>query len=144
MKSVLAAAGRTFLKAFGASLVILAPGVLAAPDLNQAYALGVAALFASVAAGVRAIQVFVPQLSVVGLLPANLVVLGAWVDAFIRGFLGAFLVSVVGVLNAPDLATGKALVVAALVGALTAAFRALEGLLTEGEAPNRNAGLAER
>ncbi len=141
MKALLAAAGRTFLKAFGASVVVLAPGVLSAPDLNQAYALGVAALFASVAAGVRAIQVFVPKLSFVGLLPDSMKVVAAWVDAFVRGFLGAFLVSVVGVLNAPDLATGRALLTAALVGALVAAFRALEGLLTQGESPSPNTGL---
>lgn len=141
MKALLAAAGRTFLKAFGASVVVLAPGVLSAPDLNQAYALGVAALFASVAAGVRAIQVFVPQLSFVGLLPDSAKVVAAWVDAFVRGFLGAFLVSVIGVLNAPDLSTAKALGTAALVGALVAAFRALEGLLTKGESPSPDTGL---
>lgn len=137
MKALLAAAGREFLKAFGASLVVLMPGVLSAPDLNQAYALGVAALFASVAAGVRAVQVFVPQLSFAGLLPQPV---AAWVDAFVRGFLGAFLVSVVGVLNAPDLNTARALVVAALVGAGVAAFRALEGLLTSGETPRPQSG----
>jgi hypothetical protein len=63
MKTLLAAAGREFLRAFGASLVVLIPGVLSAPDLNQSYALGVAALFASLAAAVKAVQVFVPQLS---------------------------------------------------------------------------------
>ena len=141
MKALLAAAGRTFLKAFGASVIILAPGVLSAPDLNQAYGLGVAALFASVAAGIRAIQVFVPQLSFVGLLPDRYKVVAAWVDAFVRGFLGAFLVSILGVLNAPDLATGRALLTAALVGALVAAFRALEGLLTKTEQPAPNTGL---
>ncbi len=141
MKALLAAAGRTFLKAFGASVIVLAPGVLSAPDLNNAYGLGVAALFASVAAGVRAIQVFVPQLSFVGLLPDSAKVAAAWIDAFVRGFLGAFLVSIVGVLNAPDLATGRALLTAAFVGALVAAFRALEGLLTQGEEPSPQTGL---
>lgn len=132
MKELLRQVGREFLKAFGASVVVLAPGVLAAPDLNQAYALGVAALFASVAAAVKAVQVFVPQLSFAEFLPQPV---AAWADAFARGFLGAFLVSVVGVLNAPDYATGKAALVAAVVAAAAAGFRALEGLLTKEEQP---------
>lgn len=139
MKSLLAQVGREFLKAFGASVVILAPGVLAAPDLHQSYMLGVAALFASVAAGVKAIQVFVPQLSFSAFLPQPA---AAWVDAFVRGGLGAFLVSILGVLNAPDLATGRSLLVAALVGALVAGARALEGLLTQGEQPAPNTGVS--
>ena len=138
MKKLLALAGREFLKAFGASLVVLAPGVLAAPNLDAAFGLGVAALFASVAAGIRAVQVFVPQLSFAGLLPQPV---AAWVDAFVRGGLGAFLISVIGVLNAPDLATGRSLLVAALVGALTAGFRALEGLLTPSESPAPGSGI---
>lgn len=137
MKNLLALAGREFLKAFGASVVVLAPGVLSAPNLDQAYALGVAAMFASVAAGVRSIQVFVPQLSFSTLLPQPW---AAWVDAFVRGGLGAFLVLFVDVLNAPDLTTGRSLLVAALVGAGTAGFRALEGLLTSGESPKPASG----
>lgn len=137
MKSLLSQVGREFLKAFAASAVVLLPGVLSAPDLNQSYALGVAALFASAAAGVKAVQVFVPQLSFASLLRQPL---AAWVDAFARGALGAFLVSAIGVLNAPDLATMKSLSVAATVGALVAGARALEGLFTAGESPAPNRG----
>lgn len=132
MKALLAQAGREFLKAFGASVVVLAPGVLSAPNLNEAMALGVAALFASVAAGVKVVQVLVPQLSFAEFLPQPV---AAWSDAFARGFLGAFLVSVVGVLSAPDYATGKSLALAAVVGAAVSGFRALEGLLTKEENP---------
>jgi hypothetical protein len=138
MKALLAQAGREFLKAFGAALVILIPGVLAAPDLNQAYALGVAALFAALAAGFKAVQVFVPQLSFAAFVQQPI---AAWLDAFTRAALATFLVSVIGILNAPDLATLKAAVVAALVGAVAAGFRALEGFGTKGEEPAPNVGL---
>jgi hypothetical protein len=141
MVNLLAQAGREFLKAFGASLVILMPGVLAATNLDQAYALGVAALFASLAAGLKAVQVFVPQISFKELFPDNLVVVAAWVDAFARAFLGAFVVSVLGFLNAPDFSVAKSAAVAAVVGAAAAGFRALEGLLTNGEQPAPGTGL---
>lgn len=141
MKKLLQEAGREFLKAFGASLVILLPGVLAATNLDQAYALGVSALIASVAAGVKAVQVFVPSLTFVSLFPASLVVVAAWVDAFVRAFVGTFLVTVLSFLNAPDYSAWKAVLVGAVVGAAAAGFRALEGLLTKGEFPARSEGL---
>ncbi len=106
---------------------------MAAPNLNEAYALGVAALFASLAAGVKVLQEFVPQLRFGSYIAQPY---GAWLDAFVQAGLGAFLVSFVGVLNAPDLATAKALVTGAVVGALMAGFRAVQGLVTPGEFPN--------
>ena len=132
-KELLSSAGRAFIGAFVASGVALSTGILAAPNLNQAYALGVAALFASVAAGVKVLQEFVPQLRFGSYIPQPY---GAYLDAFLQAGLGALLVSLVGVLNAPDLATAKSLFTAAIVGALMAAFRALQGLLTPGETPN--------
>lgn len=141
MKKLLQEAGREFLKAFGASLVILMPGVLAATNLDQAYALGVSALVASVAAGVKAVQVFVPSLTFVSLFPDNLVVVAAWVDAFVRAFVGTFLVTFLSFLNSPDYSAWKAVLVGALVGAAAAGFRALEGLLTKGEFPAPDAGV---
>lgn len=139
MKNVLAQAGREFLRAFGAALIILAPGVLAAPNLDQMFLLGVAALASAVAAGLKAVQAFVPQLSFAGLVRQPI---AAWLDAFVRAALGAFLVFVVGMLSAPELVWDKAAVVAALVGALSAGFRALEGLLTKGEDPAPQSGLS--
>lgn len=139
MKNVLAQAGREFLRALGASLIILAPGVLAAPNLNEMYLLGVAALAASVASGLKAIQAFVPALSFSGLVQQPI---AAWLDAFTRAFLAALLVFAIGVLSAPELAVSKAAVVAALVAALSAGLRALEGLLTNGEAPRPERGLS--
>ena len=67
MKELLATAGREFLRAFGASLLILAPGVLAAPNYDQMFLLGVGALAASIAAGLKAVQELVPLLSFAGL-----------------------------------------------------------------------------
>lgn len=132
-KELLSAAGRAFIAAFAVSVVTLSTGILAAPNLNEAYALGVAALFASVAAGVKVLQEFVPQLRFGSYIQQPF---GAYLDAFVQAGLGAFLVSLVGVLNAPDLATAKSLIVAAVVGALMAGFRALQGLVTPGELPN--------
>lgn len=141
MTSLLSEAGRSFLRAFAASLIILLPGVLAAPNFNGAVALGLSALIASLAAGLKVIQAFIPKLTFASLLPAAYVWLGAWIDAFVRAFLGAFIVSILGILAMPDLSGWKSLVVGALVGALAAGFRALQGLLTPGEYPSKAAGL---
>lgn len=138
MKNVLAQAGREFLRAFGAALVILAPGVLAAPNLDQMFLLGVGALAAAVAAGLKAIQAFVPQLSFGEFVSQPL---AAWLDAFVRAFLAALLVFLVGLLSAPELHFEKAAITAALVAALSAGFRAMEGLLTQGEDPAPQTGL---
>lgn len=139
MKNVLAQAGREFLRAFGAALVILAPGVLAAPNLDQMFLLGVGALAAAIAAGLKAIQAFVPQLSFAEFISQPL---AAWLDAFVRAFVAALLVFVIGMLSAPELAFEKAAIVAALVAALSAGFRALEGLLTQGEQPAPGTGVS--
>ena len=130
-KTLVSNAGRSFLRAFGGSLLALSTGVLSAPNLDQVYTLATAALIASVVAGIGALQSFVPQLTTGK-------IFGQWgliVDSAIRAFLGAFLVTVIGVLNAPDLSTAKALGTAGVVAALTAALRAVQGLLTKGEVP---------
>ena len=138
MKNVLAQAGREFLRAFGAALIILAPGVLAAPNLDQMFLLGVGALAAALAAGLKAVQAFVPMLSFAEFVSQPL---AAWLDAFVRAFLAALLVFLVGLLSAPELHFEKAAIVAALVAAVSAGFRALEGLLTKGEDPAPDTGL---
>jgi hypothetical protein len=138
MKQLLANAGREFLRAFGASLIVVLPGVLAAPNLDASFGLGVAALFASLAAVFKAIQEFVPGLSFAGLVRQPI---AAWLDAFSRAALGALIVSVIGILNAPDLSTSRAAITAAVIGALSAGLRALEGLGTVGESPAPDTGL---
>jgi hypothetical protein len=138
MKALLEQAGREFLKAFGVSVVVLAPGVLQAPNLDQSFLLGVAALFASFSAGLKVLQGFVPRLSVSEFVKQPY---AAWSDAFLRGGLAALFVSLVGILDSPDLSNWKAAATAALVGAVAAGFRALEGALTKGETPFVDAGL---
>jgi hypothetical protein len=132
-KELLSSAGRAFIGAFAVSVVTLSTGILAAPNLNEAYALGVAALFASLAAGIKVLQEFVPALRFGSYIAQPF---GAYLDAFLQAALGTFLVLAVGVLSAPDLATAKSLATAAVVGALMAGFRALQGLFTPGESPN--------
>jgi len=136
MRGVLSAAGRSFLRAFVASVLVFAPGILAAPNLNEAYALGVAALVASFSAGLKALQVFVPALTI----PA-----GAYtelVNSFVRAALAAFFTSLVGVLDAPNLDFGKAVVVGLVTGALTAGIRAIQGVFTPGDEPAGDRGFS--
>jgi hypothetical protein len=92
--------------------------------------LAVAALIASVAAGLKALQVFVPQLSFQSFVPGFA---GTLLDSAARAFLGAFLILAPGVLGAPNLDQGKALLTAALVAGVTAAVRALQAFFTTGE-----------
>jgi len=135
VRGLLSAAGRAFLRAFVGSLLILLPGVLSAPNLDESFGLGVAALIASISAGVAAVQVFVPQLTVPGRY-------GSIIADALRAFLATFLPLVTGVLSAPDLNTARAAGVAALVAAVTAAIRALQGYFTPGEHPNPQTGFA--
>lgn len=141
MLHLLSEAGRSFLRAFGGSLIILIPGLLAAPDLNGAVALGIAALIASVAAGIKAVQVFIPQLTFAKLFPAKYVTYALWTDSFVRAFLAALTVSLTGWLAMPALAFDKSVIVGILVGAVTAGLRAVQSLFTPGEAPNPQSGL---
>lgn len=138
MRNLLEKAGLSFLRAFGASVIVLAVGVSAAPNLNEAYALGVAALIASFAAGLKAVQVLVPSLTFAEFIPQPY---AAWVDSFARAFVGALLVGGLGVLNAPDFETAKALAVAAIVGAVTAGLRAIQGFVSREEAPLQGKGV---
>lgn len=141
MLHLLSEAGRAFLKAFGASVIILFPGVLAAPNLTGAYALGVAALIASLVAGLGAIQVFVPQLSFKSLFPVQYAFVALWVDTFARAFIGTLVVLVIQFLNTPDLSFGRAAITGIIVGALSAGLHALQGLLTPGDQPAPQRGL---
>lgn len=49
--------------------------------------------------------------------------------SFVRAFVGAFVVLVPGILSAPDFNTAKAAAIAAVVGAFTAAVRALQAAI---------------
>lgn len=139
MKTVLHQAGAAFLRAFGAALIVTLPGVLSSPNFDGTIALGISALVGALAAGLKAIQVFIPALSFATLIQQPY---AAWLDSFTRAFLAAFLTAVLGWLAMPDLSTWHSVVVGALTGALAAGFRALQGLLTPGEDPAPNSGVA--
>lgn len=140
MLSLLSAAARAFLRAFFAALLIFAVGLMAAPNLDRIYLLGVSALLGAAAAGFRAVQAYVPKLSLVAYLGHPY---GDWGDSFVQAFVASLLVTLIGILGAPDLNTARALAVAGIIGALNAGVRALQGVLTVGESPGPAVGIAE-
>jgi hypothetical protein len=128
MTGVLSAAGRAFLRAFVGSMLVLLPGVLAAPNLNEFRGAGIAALIASLTAAFKVLEVFVPQLSVPGKY-------GPILTSGLQAGVSAFIVFFPGVYSAPDLNGLKAALTALLVGVATAIARALQGGFTQGEFP---------
>lgn len=138
MQKLLYAAGTAFLRAFAVTFLFAATGLLAAPNQSALIALSWAALVASLVAGLRALQVFVPGLSTKALFGT---VIGAYADSFLRAFLASFLTLLTGWLAAPDWSTWKSAVLAVLVGAVTAGVRALQGLITPGETPAPASGI---
>ncbi len=56
------------------------------------------------------------------------------VYSFARAFLATFIVTVPGILASPNLDVGRAAVTAAIIGALTAAFRAIQFFFTDEKA----------
>lgn len=141
MLLLLSEMGRAFLRAFGGSLIILLPGVLTAPSLNGAVALGIAALVASLAAGLKAIQVFIPQLSFTSLLPASVRAYGWVLDDFARAFFASFVIAITGWLAMPDFSWSNSIFIGLLVAAVTAGIRAIQGGLTPGDVPAPQSGL---
>lgn len=144
MTNLVHEAGASFLRAFIGALIVLIPGILAAPNVTEATAMAWAASAASIIAGLKALQVFVPSFSI-GYLLTKLV--GAWnaawepiEDSFVRAFVGSFLTLIVGAFAAPDFGTGKSLAIAALIGAVTAGIRAIQGALTPAERPAPQGG----
>lgn len=135
MLHLLSEAGRSFLRAFAASLVVLVPGILSAPNFTIATGLGIAAFVASLAAGLKAVQVFVPQLSFKSVLTGKYAAYYVYLDSFVRAFVAAFITAVLGLLTMPDLNLSRSLVVGVLVAAFAAGFRAVQGFLTPGDVP---------
>ena len=138
MRELLSAAGRGFLRAFVAGLLVYGPGISQAPSLHAAYLLGVAALIAAFAAGLRAIQAYVPQVAAATHLGKPY---GDWVDSFAQGFIASLIVTLPGITDAPDFSTGRALLVGAILGAVNAGIRAVQGTLTTGEHPSPGTGV---
>jgi hypothetical protein len=135
---LLYAALTAFGRAFGITFLMAATGIAAAPNVEAAQALSIAALIAAIVAGLRAIQVFIPQLSFASFVPQPF---AAWVDSFVRAFLAALAVAVTGLLAMPELPTDRSVWYAAITGALVAALRALQGLATPGESPAVDSGV---
>lgn len=137
MVALLFAAGTAFLRAFGVTFLLAVTGILAAPNVDAAVALSIAALIASIAAGLRAIQVFIPQLSFAEFVRQPI---AAYLDSFTRAFLAALVTALSGWLAMPNLPTDRSFWYALITGALAAGVRALQGLLTPGEEPAPDVG----
>jgi hypothetical protein len=137
LKEVLAAAGRRFLQTAAAAFLVFLLGLLSAPNLvlDNLKVYGVAFLVAIGAAFLKFVAEVIPFVSVANYVPDKYRVYAAWADAFIQAAVAAFVVAAPGVFDAPDLKTAGAIAVAALIGALTAGIRALEGLFTKAEQP---------
>lgn len=138
MNTLLANAGKAFLKAFLASFLVVAIGLTSQPTISGSLGLGVAGIMASIAAGLAAIQTFVPQLTFAPYLPAPY---GSIIDSFIRAALGAFITSLIGILSEPSLSGWHALIVGAVVGAINAGLQMIQGTLTLGQHPVLTYGL---
>ena len=124
-------AGASFLRAFLASLIVLIPGILNAQNETEATALAVGASYAALAAGLRAIQVFIP-----GLTTGN-----KYADSFLRASIAVLVASLTTALAAPDFGFTKAFLLSLLIGAVTAGIRALQAFFTGGETPAPGVGV---
>lgn len=140
MTTTLGAAGRAAARAFVAALITYGLGILAAPTLSRAYLFGVAAIGAAVVAFLRGIQAYLPKLDLTTYLGSPF---GDWADSFLQAFVASLVVTLPGIFGAPDLNTSKSLAVAAILGALNAGLRAVQGLLTKNEFPAKGVGLAD-
>jgi hypothetical protein len=140
MDHVLGEAGRAFIKVFVSGIIIVAVGVSSQATLHDAVAVGIAGVMAAFGAGLAALQVFVPRLSVRTYIAG---LAGAAIDSFLHAFLGSFIVAVAGIFAEPSYSTWRALIIAALVGAVNAGLRAVQGLTTLGEKPDPTSGVRE-
>ncbi len=139
MKSIFTAAAKAFLLAAGAVALTFGYGIFSAPNLQAALALAVAMVAAAFAGGLAALQEFVPQLSFGAYIPQPW---GAYVDRFVQTAVATLIVAFTDILNAaPDLHIQKAAIIAAITGAIAAAFRAVVGTTTKGEYPAPQFGL---
>ena len=122
-----------FGKAFVSVAIVVLIGISSSPNFNGAVGLGLAGLCAAIAAGLAAVQTFIPAISFRAYVADPF---GPALDSFVHAALGAFLVAIVGWLNMPDLSTLHSVVIGAIAGAINAGLRAIQGALTPGENPN--------
>lgn len=140
MRTLFSTVARAFVRVFAAAFVVYVGGILAAPNFIAARSLALAGLLAAIAAGLRALTVFVPRISVAHYVGDPW---GTAIDSFIQAALASLLVSIPALLSTPDYSTWRQLALAAVLGAATAGVRAVQGLFTIGEKPAPALGLAE-
>ena len=143
LKTVFEKAALSFARAFGVAFLVASTGILHSPNLVTAKAALLAALVGALAAGFKAVQLYVPKLSFKSLFPAKYVFVAAWVDSFARAFVGTLLTTGVVDLETPNLHFSRALLLSLVVGALTAGLRAVQGFVTKGEQPASQTGAPE-
>ncbi len=125
--NVLENAGRSFLRAFVASFIVFAPGLLKAPGMHGALLMAEAASIASLTAGFRALQDFVPQLQFNWTYAGYPV--GDFIGSFVRGTLASFLVLSIGLLTSPTFSFSTSAITGVLTGALAAGILAVQKFL---------------
>lgn len=145
MTAKLGAIARRFMAVFVVSFIPLVSVALNTidadvPDYAAFYAAALAAGFASLAAGLKALQEFVPLFNIGALLGLG-VVAAAYVNAFAQGFLSALIIGLSGWFERADFSTWHAALIGIVVGALTVGWRAVEGLLTKGQKPRPDVGV---
>ena len=134
MRVILSAMGRAFLRDGLVALLIYGAGIWSAPNLDQRYAIAVAASYAALAAGFRGVRVFVPQLSegLAKLLNVPLAYAEVVITA-LTTVLSGFIAGAVGFFEAPNYDAGKAAFIAAMIGVGTGLSRLIQAWLTPGE-----------
>jgi mannose/fructose/N-acetylgalactosamine-specific phosphotransferase system component IID len=123
-------AGRALLRAILPAVFVLITGLLAAKNLDESKTVLTTAVIAIIVAAAGALQAFVPQLSWRAYVPEGY---AKYLDAFTQAFVGTFLTLLTGWLTAPDFSFTTSALTAVIVGALTAAVRAVQALATPGE-----------
>lgn len=59
LKDLISRAAWTAFQAFAGSVIVLLPGILSAPNLNNAKALAVSAIVAGISAGISALKTYI-------------------------------------------------------------------------------------
>lgn len=149
MTALLGAAGRAFVKDFMAALLVLGAGIWLAPNLGSALLIALAAIVGSTRAGLKALVVFVPQLSLEhwasgkGGFFAKYAYVG---DAAIQALIAGLLTLGVGLADLflagdPTLEGAKLFATAGLIALGSAVITAIQGALTRGTYPAPSAGI---
>jgi hypothetical protein len=148
MTGLLGAAGRAFLKDFISTLVVLGAGIWMAPNFNSALLIAVAAIVGSTRAGLKALTVFIPQLTFERLLAGRGGFLAAYAyvfDAAVQALISGLVALGVGLADLflagdPTLEGAKLFVTAGLIAVGSAVVTAIQGAFTKGTAPARARG----